>query len=71
MAEAAIAHVEGTISLTEEGGGTVATCRPCGWLRWSETRQESVAAGKEHKCRADDLKAPPGRRYPAKKKRGR
>lgn len=57
----------GTIALTEEGEGFVATCKPCGWLRWSETRKDSLDAGREHKCRKDDLK-PPGQRYPNKKK---
>jgi hypothetical protein len=60
--------VEGSIALTEEGGGVVATCRPCGWLRWGETRAEVLTAGREHKCRKEDLK-PPGQRYLGKKKK--
>ena len=62
--------VEGSIALTEEGDGVVATCKACGWLRWAETRAEVLAAGRDHKCRKEDLK-PPGQRYLGKaKKRG-
>lgn len=57
------------IALTEEGGGTVATCKACGWLNWWEDRGQALSAGRDHKCRKEDLK-PPGRRYPPKKKRG-
>lgn len=58
------------IALTTEGGGTVATCKACGWLTWNETRASSVDAARDHRCRKEDLK-PPGRRYPPKKKGGR
>ena len=47
---------EATFGLTEEGGGVVATCKRCGWLRWLETRPQALSAGREHKCRAKGRK---------------
>lgn len=38
------------IAYTAEGGGTVATCRVCGWLRWSETDAEAERHGRAHAC---------------------
>lgn len=39
---------------TAEGGGTVSTCTACGWLRWTETRQEGEQHAGKHQCRKDD-----------------
>lgn len=61
--------VDGTIALTEEGKGWVATCKLCTWLRWAETKTEARDNGREHKCLQVNLK-PPGQRYPRKRRKG-
>lgn len=35
------------MTLTEEGGGVVATCA-CGWLVWRVVRADTIAASREH-----------------------
>jgi hypothetical protein len=44
------------IGYTLEGGGTVATCKRCGWEVWRPTRLEAAALTTAHKCRADLVK---------------
>jgi hypothetical protein len=44
------------IGFTVEGGGTVATCKRCGWEVWRPTRLEAAALTDGHKCRADLVK---------------
>lgn len=38
------------IAYSDEGGGTVATCLGCGWLRWQPDRRELTNPAREHKC---------------------
>ncbi|MEV5001978.1 hypothetical protein [Nocardioides sp. LML1-1-1.1] len=42
------------IATTHEGGGTVTTCRVCGWLRFHETDQDAQRISAEHTCRRGD-----------------
>lgn len=37
------------IGFTLEGGGTVATCKRCGWELWRPTRSEAEARADDHK----------------------
>lgn len=38
----------GTIGLTFEGDGVVATCKVCGWLIWNAVRSIVETAAREH-----------------------
>lgn len=51
------------IAFTTEAGGTVATCRVCGWLVWNELRTTTERDARGHQCRIGDRCLICGRPY--------